>query len=164
MTNLQVAWTYHSGDGSNYIQCNPIIAGGVMFGPTAGKHIVALNAATGQELWRFKPEGAGKPAFRGLIYWPGRTDAAARVIFPAGKYLYALNPQTGRPLGGFGVNGRTELPGNAQGDFGAATAGPTIFENILVIPGFEKDVWGFDVVTGKLLWTFHTVRNRGVRL
>lgn len=161
VTNLQAAWTYHSGDGSNYIQCNPIIAGGVMFGPTAGKHIVALNAATGQELWRFKPDGAGKPAFRGLIYWPGRTGAAARVIFPAGKYLYALNPQTGRPLGGFGVNGRTELPGNAQGDFGAATAGPTIFENILVIPGFEKDVWGFDVVTGKLLWTFHTVPQPG---
>jgi len=161
VTNLQVAWTYHSGDGSNYIQCNPIIANGVLFGPTPGKHIVALNAATGEELWRFKPEGIGKPAFRGLIYWPGRNGASERVLFPAGKYLYALDPKTGRPIATFGVNGRTELPGNAPGDFGAATAGPTVFENILVQPGFEKDVWGFDVVTGKQLWTFHTIPRPG---
>jgi len=159
VTNLQVAWTYHSRDGSNNIQCNPIIANGVMFAPTPGKHIVAVNAETGVELWRFKPEG--RPAFRGLIYWPGRNGASERVLFPSGKHLYALNPTNGRPIADFGVNGRTELPGNAQGDFGAATAGPAVFENIVVAPGFEKDVWGFDVVTGKHLWTFHTVPQPG---
>ncbi len=159
VTNLQVAWTYHSRDGSNFIQCNPIIANGVMFGPTAGQHIVAVNAETGVELWRFKPEG--KPAWRGLMYWPGRGGARERVLFPSGKHLYALNPRTGQPLADFGVAGRTELPGNAQGNFGAATAGPATFENIVVVPGFEKDVWGFDVVTGKHLWTFHTVPQPG---
>jgi len=159
VTNLQVAWTYHSRDGSNSIQCNPIIVDGVMFAPTPGKHIAAVNAETGIELWRFKPEG--RPAFRGLIYWPGRAGASERVLFPSGKYLYALNPKTGQPVAGFGENGRTLLPGNAQGDFGAATAGPTIFENIIVVPGFEKDVWGFDVLTGKHLWTFHTVPHPG---
>src|SRR5882672_10447299 len=56
VTNLQVAWTFHTGDGSNYIQCNPIIVDGVMFGPTPGKFMVAVNAATGAELWRFEPE------------------------------------------------------------------------------------------------------------
>lgn len=161
VTNLQVAWTYHSGDGSNYIQCNPIIVNGVMFGPTPGKHIVAVNAATGRELWRFKPEGVGKPAFRGLIYWPGRDGAVERVMFCAGKYLYALNPTTGQPIADFGDGSKTILPGVAQGDFGAATAGPTIFERIIVVPGFEKDVWGFDVVSGKHLWTFHTVPQPG---
>ncbi len=159
VTNLQVAWTYHSRDGSNFIQCNPIIANGGMFGPTAGQHIVAVNAETGVELWRFKPEG--KPAWRGLMYWPGRGGASERVLFPSGKHLYALNPRTGQTLAGFGVGGRTELPGNAQGDFGAATAGPATFENIVVVPGFEKDVWGLDVVTGKHLWTFHTVPQPG---
>jgi quinoprotein glucose dehydrogenase len=159
VTDLQVAWTYHSGDGSNYIQCNPVIANGVMFAPTPGKHFVAVNAATGRELWRFKPEG--KPAFRGLIYWPGHSGASERVIFSAGNHLYALNPKDGTPVAEFGEGGRTLLPGNAQGDFGAATAGPTIFGSIVVIPGFEKDVWGFDIVTGKLLWTFHTVPQPG---
>lgn len=159
VTNLQVAWTYHSRDGSNAIQCNPIIVDGVMFAPTPGKFMVAVNAETGAELWRFKPEG--KPAFRGLIYWPGQAGAAERVMFCAGKFLYALNPQTGQPIANFGDGGKTLLPGRAQGDFGAATAGPAIYEHTIIVPGFEKDVWGFDVVTGQPRWTFHTVPQPG---
>ncbi|HXG46779.1 MAG TPA: PQQ-binding-like beta-propeller repeat protein [Methylomirabilota bacterium] len=157
--DLRVAWIYRSGDGSNNIQCNPIVVDGVMFAPTPGKHIVAVNAETGVELWRFKPEG--RPAFRGLIYWPGRAEAGPRVLFPSGRHLYALDPKTGQPVASFGEGGRTPLPGGAQGDFGAATAGPTIFENIVIVPGFEKDVWGFDVRDGRLLWTFHTVPRPG---
>jgi outer membrane protein assembly factor BamB/sugar phosphate isomerase/epimerase len=159
VTNLQVAWIYHSKDGRNNIQCNPIVVNGVMFAPTPGKHIVAVNAENGTELWRFKPEG--RPAFRGLIYRPARDGAGERVLFCAGHYLYALDPKTGRPLADFGDGGRALLPGVAQGDFGAATAAPTLFERILVVPGFEKDVWGFDVVTGRHLWTFHTVPHPG---
>jgi quinoprotein glucose dehydrogenase len=159
VTNLQIAWTYHSRDASNNIQCNPIIVAGVMFAPTPGKHIAAVNAETGAELWRFKPEG--RPAFRGLIHWPGRNNAAGRVLFCSGRFLYALDPQTGQPMPDFGTGGKTLLPGVAQGDFGAATAGPALFESILVVPGFEKDVWGFDMVTGKHLWTFHTIPHPG---
>lgn len=158
VTNLQVAWTYHSGDGSNNIQCNPIIVSGIMYAPTPGRHIVAVNAETGVELWRFRPEG--RPAFRGLIYWPGGA-ASERVLFCAGKYLYALNPKTGVPIADFGDHGHTLLPGRAQGDFGAATAAPAIFERIIVVAGFEKDVWGFDLVTGAWRWTFHTVPQPG---
>lgn len=159
VTNLQVAWTYHSRDGNHNLQCNPIIVRGVMFAPTPGRHVVAVNAETGAELWRFKPEG--RPAFRGLIYWPGRNGAAERVLFCAGQHLHALDPKSGKPLADFGEDGRVRLPGVAQGDFGAATAGPAIFEHIIVVPGFEKDVWGFDCVTGRLLWTFHTVPHEG---
>ena len=65
VTNLQVAWIYHSRDGSNNIQCNPIIVRDVMIVPTPGKCIVGVNAETGRELWRFKPEGESRPAFRG---------------------------------------------------------------------------------------------------
>lgn len=159
VTNLQVAWTYHSKDGMGNIQCNPIIVNGVMFAPTPGKFIVAVNAENGAEVWRFMPEG--RPAFRGLIHWPGRNGAGERLMFCAGPFLYALNPKTGQPIASFGDGRKAVLPGVAQGDFGAATAGPTIFERILVVPGFEKDVWGLDVVTGKHLWTFHTVPQPG---
>lgn len=155
VTNLQVRWIYRSGDGKDNIQCNPIIVDGVMFAPTPGKFLVAVNAENGKELWRFKP--AGRPAFRGLIYWRGAQDLPERVMFCAGRRLYALNPRTGDPVGGFGTNGSIILPGVAQGDFGAATAAPAIFQEIIVVPGFEKDVWGFDIKTGKHLWTFHTV-------
>ncbi|HUR46936.1 MAG TPA: LamG-like jellyroll fold domain-containing protein, partial [Candidatus Saccharimonadales bacterium] len=82
VNRLEVAWTYHSKDGAGNIQCNPIVVDNVMFAPTAGHHIVALNAATGEEEWRFKPEirkGARRledfPARRGLLYWPGTGNA-----------------------------------------------------------------------------------------
>ncbi len=160
VTNLQVAWTYHSRDGSNNIQCNPIIVGNLMFAPTPGQHVVAVNAGTGVEVWRFKPEG--RPAFRGLVYWPGENGVGAeRVLFCAGKHLYALEPKTGCPIADFGEGGKAILPGVAQGDFGAATAAPATFGRIIVVPGFEKDVWAFDIVTGRQLWTFHTVPHPG---
>ncbi len=159
VTNLQVSWIYHSRDGSNNIQCNPIVVDGVMFAPTPGKQVVAVNAETGAEIWRFKP--TGRPAFRGLIYWPGQAGSGERVLFCAGKSLYAVDPQNGQPVAGFGQEGKTLLPGVAQGDFGAATAAPAIFERTIVVPGFEKDVWGFDVISGVLRWTFHTVPHEG---
>ncbi|MBM3846457.1 MAG: pyrroloquinoline quinone-dependent dehydrogenase [Verrucomicrobia bacterium] len=156
---LQKVWTYHSRDGSNNIQCNPVIVNGVLYAPTPGKHVVAVDAATGVELWRFKPEG--RPAFRGLVYWEGRGNTGPRLFFPSGKHLYAVHPATGKPVESFGKAGRTELPGAAHGDFGAATAGPTVFENIIIQPGFERDVWGFHAETGERLWTFHTVPHPG---
>src|SRR5258708_14259690 len=85
VTNLQQAWIYHSGDGSNNLQCNPIIVRGIMIAPTPGQFVVGINAENGSELWRFKPEG--RPAFRGLIYWQGKENPAAPVMFFAAKYL-----------------------------------------------------------------------------
>jgi quinoprotein glucose dehydrogenase len=159
VTNLSVAWIYHSGDGSNNLQCNPIIVRDVMIVPTPGKFVVGVDAENGRERWRFKPEG--RPAFRGLIYWPGSFFAGERVLFCAGQYLYALDPKDGRVIKSFGADGRAFLPGRAEDGFGAATAGPAIFDHVIVVPGFEKDVWGFDVISGKQLWTFHTVPHPG---
>jgi quinoprotein glucose dehydrogenase len=159
VTNLQQAWIYHSGDGSNNLQCNPIVVGNLMIAPTAGGYMAGVNAETGKEVWRFKP--AGRPAFRGLIYWAGSDTAKERVLFCAGKYLYALDPRTGSPIASFGDAGRALLPGKSEPNSGAASAGPAMFQEIIVVPGYEKDVWGFDAATGKQLWTFHTVPHPG---
>lgn len=166
VTNLQMVWTYHSkdiptntGKVGYTLECCPIIVRDIMVMPTQGKCVVGVNAATGDELWRFKPEG--RPAFRGLIYWPEQDGATERVMFCAGKYLYALNPKNGLPIVDFGENGKMLLPGEVMGDFGAATAGPAIFHHTIVVPGFQRDVWGIDVVTGKVMWTFHTVPKPG---
>lgn len=156
---LETAWIYHSRDGAGNIQATPIIADGMMFAPTPGNQVVAVDAQAGREIWRFKPEG--RPAFRGLVYWSGNGPAQARILFSAGKFLYALNPKDGTTVGGFGRGGRVELPGHPQGQFGAATAAGAIFQNVFVIPGFEKDVWGFDLLSGNHLWTFHTVPQPG---
>lgn len=159
VTNLEVAWIYHSGDHGAALECNPIIVRDLMVTPTPGDALVAVNAATGKELWRFKPED--RPAFRGLTYWRGSGPATERVLFCAGHVLYAIAPSTGKLVEGFGDHGKVRLPGVAEAWFGASTAAPAIFKNIIVVPGFEKDVWGFDVANGELLWTFHTVPHPG---
>ncbi|MEW6305935.1 MAG: PQQ-binding-like beta-propeller repeat protein [Verrucomicrobiota bacterium] len=150
---LEVAWTYHSGDGKGNIQCNPIVVNGVMFAPTVGEHLAAIDAATGVELWRIKPEG--RPAFRGLTWWPGTGGAGERIFFPTEKnWLYAIDPKTGKAIEGFGSGGRVKL---AEG----ARVAPVIFERTLVIAGYLKDVEAFDAVTGEKRWEFHTVPQAG---
>ena len=155
VARLEVAWTYHSGDGTGVVQSNPVVVGRRMFVPTAGHQIVALDAATGRELWKFRPEKMGNalqdfPARRGLIYWAGNAAIPPRLFFSAGNWVYALNPEDGKPVTAFGSDGRTELPTGG-------TATGAIWKNVLVVPGFLADVFGYDVVTGKLLWRFHTM-------
>lgn len=159
VTNLEVAWVYHSMDKGNALECNPIIVRDIMITPTPGDNVVGVDAENGTELWRFKPEE--RPAFRGLIYWAGQGRAKERVLFCSGQYLYALNPKTGQPMKDFGDGGKIALPGVNQKGYGAATAAPVIYKNIIIVPGFEKDVWGFDAGSGKQLWTFHTVPHPG---
>lgn len=152
---LQPAWIYHSGDGVGNVQANPIVNDGVMYAPTAGHFIVALDARSGREIWRFKPERTGQrlqdlPARRGLILWPGNEAHGPRLIFTAGNWIYALNPDDGTLIQTFGHEGRTELPA------GGCTTG-AIWQGILVVPGFSQDVFGYDVVTGALRWQFRTI-------
>ncbi|MHA3772079.1 outer membrane protein assembly factor BamB family protein [Verrucomicrobiota bacterium sgz303538] len=161
VANLAVAWTYRSGDGNGNIQCNPIVVGNTMFAPVPSGHIVAVNASTGQERWRFKPDAPASvrgqsdpPARRGLVFWPGDEQASARLIFTAGRWIYALNPETGEAIREFGENGHVAI------EAGGTVAG-AVFKNVLVIPGFEKDVYGYDAVSGKQLWTFHTIPQPG---
>jgi quinoprotein glucose dehydrogenase len=149
--DLRVAWTYRSGDGGGNIQCNPIVVDGVMYAPTSGQNMIAVNAETGEEIWRFQP--GGHPAFRGLTFWRGDDRQPSRILFNAGDYLWALNAGTGRPIAEFGDNGRVR-----SGHFRVA---PAIHRNVIVLAGYEKDVFGYDLFTGRHLWTFHTIPQPG---
>ncbi|NBV86598.1 MAG: hypothetical protein EBS01_10135, partial [Verrucomicrobia bacterium] len=154
VSQLQVAWTYHSGDGAGNIQCNPIIVSGTMYTSTPGKNLVALDAATGRERWRFSPSeligtASTAPARRGLLYWDGNKEAAPRLLFGDGLWLLAVNPETGAPVREFGDGGKVKVP------MGTTTVG-AMFGNILVLAGYAGDVYGFDARDGKLLWTFAT--------
>ncbi len=149
VANLRVAWIYHSKDGKGNIECNPVVADGVMYAPTAGENVVALDAATGRELWRFKPDGL--PALRGLLYWPGDGQSGPRLFFGAGDWLYALNPKDGRPIPTFGQNGR------AAARFVVA---PAIYKHILLVPAWNV-VRAFDAVSGSRLWSFNMIPGPG---
>ncbi len=153
--DLEVAWTYRSGDGRGNIQCNPVIVDGVMYAPTAGEQIAAVDAENGKERWRFKPtaQPGNPPAFRGLTFWRGEGAEPSRLLLNSGDYLWALDPATGQPLTTFGVGGKVRT-----GHFRVA---PAVYRNVIVIAGFDRDVYGHDLRTGKRLWTFHTVPQPG---
>ena len=159
VTQLEPAWIYRSGDGSGNIQCNPIVVKGVMFTPTPGKNIVAVNAATGKERWRFAPKSligaqSSSPARRGLLYWKGDERASPRLLFGDGNWLIAIHPDTGLPVEDFGVGGKTPVPNGT-------TAVGAMHGHIFVLPGYSGDVYGFDARDGKLLWTFKTKPEAG---
>jgi len=141
--NLKLAWTYRSGDGNGHLQANPVIVNGVMYAPTAGHAMIAVDGATGREIWRFQPEG--RPAHRGLIYSQGR------LFFAAGDWVYSLDAATGKPLRAFGANGRIVARG---------VVAPSVFKNILIVPCWNV-VRAFDIATGKPLWSFHMIPTGG---
>ena len=106
--DLAVAWTFRSGDGAANVQCTPIVVDGVLYAPTPGRALVAIDAATGVERWRKQLEAPrptrlqDAPARRGLVYWPGDRENAARILFGAGDWIYAVDPKTGGAIAGLG--------------------------------------------------------------
>jgi quinoprotein glucose dehydrogenase len=149
---LAIAWTWHSGDlkikdNSPGLESNPVIVDGVLYGPTVGDAFVALNATTGYELWRFKPEG--QPAVRGLVFWRGDAEHGARLYFSSGDWLYAVEAKTGKPVVDFGEKGRVAA---------RSTVAPVIYRNIVVIPCWNV-MRAFDLLTGQPLWHFDLIAN-----
>ena len=143
--NLKVAWIYRPGTGDRNIQSNPVMADGLLFTPTGGHHVVALEADTGKKVWSFDPR-TEFPAKRGLVWWKGNADIAPRIYFPAGSYLVALDAKSGKPAGSFGSNGKVYC--GSPGKIAPAIAG-----DILVHATVEPAVQGYDITTGKRLWS-----------
>lgn len=149
--SLQQAWIYRSGDGKANLQCNPVVVDGVIYGPTGGDAIVAIDAKDGRERWRFKPEG--HPAQRGLLYWPGNAQLQPRLYFLSDRFLYALDTSNGVPAQSFGVAGRLAFRDSPL-PAGIGVIAPVIYQNMLV--ALEADVVkGFRVDNGELLWSFY---------
>ena len=168
VANLEVVWTYPTGGNSAF---NPIIVDGVMY-TVARNAVVALDAATGSEVWVHPLEGA--IGARGFNYWESRDRASRRLLFVNAGFLTAVDARTGATIDSFGDNGRVDVRIGADRDI-ATLRGQTsnpgrIYGDIFIIPlpasgaSYESapaDVHAFNVVTGKLEWVFHTVPRRG---
>src|SRR6187397_765336 len=110
VSSLTVAWTYDTGDAfkGSEMQCQPVVAHGVLYAASPRLRVFALDAATGAPQWSFDPHAddraAGrKPArsrLRGLMYWE-RGDER-RIYFAARHWLHALDARSGKPIAGFG--------------------------------------------------------------
>lgn len=181
VAQLQVAWTYESGDfkpgARSQIQCNPLIVDGVFYGLTAQLVVVALDAASGRELWRFDPRVAGKSKtsdgrHRGLVYWSRGGDR--RLILAHDHYLYAIAPDTGRLVETFAEGGMLNFKAGwaeERTDFLLNSGTPGItFEDLYIMPVRTTEshkgaapghVRAYNLRTGKLEWTFHTIPRPG---
>jgi quinoprotein glucose dehydrogenase len=178
VNQLQVAWTYHAGDADTIsnrtqIQCNPIIADGILYATSPTLKAFALDAATGNQLWKFEPGVAntGLGVNRGVTYWEEENDK--RILYSFGEYLYALDARTGQKIKSFGDSGRVSLKeglGNRAANTMVLSNTPgVIYKNLIIMgsrvhegpiaaPGYIR---AFHVKTGKLAWTFHTIPQPG---
>jgi quinoprotein glucose dehydrogenase len=186
--NLQVAWRWKSqnfGPSADYNwEATPIMVGGVLY-TTAGsrRDVVAIDAATGETLWMYRLEEGRRgslaplrgPSGRGVAYWS--QGGEARILHvTAGYRLVALDPKTGIPVSTFGRNGSVDLWEGLErpvkeGEIGL-TSPPTIVGNMIVVGAALQGlapsksfvtgyVRGFDVLTGKQVWTFRTIPRAG---
>ncbi|MBU1822098.1 MAG: PQQ-binding-like beta-propeller repeat protein, partial [Bacteroidetes bacterium] len=170
--NLKVAWTYASGGAdtvrnSTQMQCNPIVIDGVLYGVSANTQAFAINAATGKELWKTNVTDNGGTTSRGVAYWTDGREKA--IFFGAGRWLYALDANTGKPMPRFGQNGRLDLlPGIQRpgaDEYVRPNTPNTIYKNLIIVgtrlsenqAALLGDIRAFDVRTGKLVWTFRTI-------
>jgi len=168
---LKVAWTWNAPD-SGQMQMSPVIHDGVLYGVTAAVRAFALDAATGRELWTFgEPLRKWYSASRGVALWKGKEET--RVLFTSGPFLYALDAKTGQPIASFGEGGKvdlhTGLPESAKEKFVISSTPGTVFEDLIIMPvrlsegadAAPGDLRAFNVITGELVWTFHTIPHPG---
>src|SRR5262252_8197630 len=173
VSRLQVAWSYDSHDAfkGSEMQSNPVVVGGVLYATTPTLKVIALNAATGAELWKFDPSNGAASGAR--FRHRGVTVYDDRVFVTYRNWLYALDKTTGKPIESFGASGRVDLREGLgmpveRASVSASTPG-AIFEDLLILgssvpetlPGTPGHIRAFDVKTGKLRWIFHTIPQPG---
>ncbi|HUO02860.1 MAG TPA: pyrroloquinoline quinone-dependent dehydrogenase [Rhizomicrobium sp.] len=178
VANLQPAWTYHlkpegAAGGFQQTEATPLVINGIMYLPSPYGQVVALDATTGKEAWVYKLP-SGEPAFRGVEYFPGDKQTPAQIIVPTSEgKMFALDARTGALNMNFGANGIVDLdtPDITHGGGGIrVTTPPIVYKNLVIVgsslperngPGPAGDVRAFDIHTGKLAWTFHSIPQQG---
>jgi glucose dehydrogenase len=174
---LTLAWSYKLRPDANspvagtMNEVTPIVVNGVMYLP-AGNRVIALEAATGKEVWRYEIK-TGVASQRGVAYWPGDRNNPPRILFTTGHKIVGLNATTGKADPGFGNEGEMTM------DIPFAGV-PAIYKNILVVGmnifgpgepnphpqdevpvGLPGDSRAYDARTGKKLWDYHAMPRPG---
>ena len=170
---LKQVWRYDLKPDSE-LQNTPIVVDGVLYGVGSGK-VIALDAATGAEKWVYTPELPQKSRAgfkeRGESWWSNGKES--RLLVSASNFIYSLDPATGKPDPAFGDNGRIDLNDNLRGPAGENYV--RMGEEVVVYkdmfftcgevgestPASPGDIRAWDVRTGKLVWSFHTIPRPG---
>jgi quinoprotein glucose dehydrogenase len=189
---LRVAWRWRSPDHDVMAQnptvetfvneATPLMVGGVLYVSTSLSQVAAIDAATGQTLWTHDPEvwKLGTPGnlgwvHRGVAYWTDGREA--RIFIGTGNaFLVALDARTGKPITGFGNEGRIDLTEGlgrpVDRRWYSVTSPPVVVRDVVVVGASIIDfpasgamppghVRGFDARTGEMRWIFHAIPQAG---
>ena len=192
VTRLRRAWTYHTGEAAETstgrhklepFECTPLMVDGVLYVSTPFNRVIALDAESGAEKWKFDPSPSNsgkrklKGQHRGVSYWQGTSAGkpSKRILF--GTYdgrLIALDAATGLPCPDFGQQGTVNLREGVADKWPTLmygiTSPPAIYRDLVITGAYVPEAPGkgpsgmiraFDVRTGKLVWRFHTVPEPG---
>jgi len=173
--------------GARNFQHTPLMIDGLLYMSSVVGAVVALDPTTGKTVWydHLPPRADGNGLTRGgstrsLAYWTDGTDA--RIVTNVGSSLVALNAKTGERYADFGDGGAVDLTQGFERPVQGWrwTSGPIVVRDVIVVAGVPApatdilseaqlapkemppdDVRGYDVRTGKQLWTFHVVPRAG---
>jgi quinoprotein glucose dehydrogenase len=184
VSKLRPAWQYGTASGNrdanpanrleSTTEAVPIMVDGVLYSPTIQHSIVALEPETGEELWKYDL-GQASGTLRGVTHWQGDATHRPQVLVGTSEgALIALDSKTGKLVLGFGNNGKVDLRPGVTANFPNAPyhiSTPGVIYRNLYIAGAQgkeddpdgpaMDVRAFDLRTGKLAWTFHTIPHPG---
>ena len=167
---LEPAWTYDTGE-TGTLQTQPIVVDGVLYGYTSTHKTFAIDAATGAPRWTFDSRIRGAGPNRGVMYWSSGQDR--RVFSAVDNFVYALDASTGKPIQTFGADGRIDLReqlGRDPRTQGVRLTSPgVVYRDLLILGGRVGEslptspghIRAYDVRTGTLRWTFHTIPHPG---
>lgn len=171
VSKLEVSWIYPTSDERSY-QFNPVVVDNVMYVLAKNSSLVAIDVVTRKELWiHANLRGITN---RGINYWQSKDGKDRRLLFAMDDLLQAIDARTGKSITTFGKNGVVDLREGLGRDpatirrIMSGTPG-RVFENLLILgssPGegyfsAPGHIRAYDVVTGKLAWTFHTIPQPG---
>jgi quinoprotein glucose dehydrogenase len=170
VSELRVAWTFDTGEKGG-LETNPLVIAGTVYGCTPSHKILALDATSGKLLWKFDSRIPGRGQMRGLAYW---TDGhESRIFAGVNNFLYALDARDGKVVEGFGEAGRIDLRKGLGRDYRQQpiwlTSPGIVYKDMIIVGGAEPeehqappgDIRAYDVHTGALRWTFHTIPHPG---
>jgi quinoprotein glucose dehydrogenase len=167
---LQIAWIYDTQEPGG-LQTSPLEVNGGLYGISPSQKIFALDAATGALKWKFDSGIFGTQPDRGLAYWSSGDDH--RIIVGVMNFVYEINADTGKAIESFGDHGRIDLRENLGVDPATAsialTSPAVAYKDLFIVGGREPetlpcppgDIRAYDVHTGKLRWSFHTIPHEG---
>ena len=168
--HLQVAWTFDTEEAGG-LQTSPVEVNGVLYGITPTQKIFAVDAGSGELLWKFDSGIKGTQPDRGLSYWSDGKES--RIIAGVMNFVYALDAATGKPVPTFGKDGRIDLreglARNPAEQVIYLTSPAVIYKDLMIVGGRESetlpasygDIRAYEVRTGKLRWAFHTIPRPG---